>query len=166
MKIFNQAVKMRLHQMIDEKKDDLRERDIENFCDKEGIPYNVIDRYMSNLIVPPVCRGCENVCLYSSVPPCVSCRRVQRNDNFKLDENLKKGKIEYEVRVHDDPDVKALGVIPYYVLGRFPNYDLAADYAETAFKQKQNGAKVYVMKVNYDAEGNIILEEMTANCQI
>ena len=160
MNIFNHAVKMRLHQMIDKKSDSLRERDIEDFCKKEDVSYNVVDRYVSNLIVPSECRGCKNVSLYPAVPPCTSCRRVQRVDNFKLDEKLEKAKIEYEVRVRDDPDVKVLGGIPYYVLDRFPNRDFAIAHAETTFKQKQNGAKIYVMKVNYDAEGNVILEEM------
>ena len=157
---FNHTVKSRLHQMIAEKKDDLRERDIENFCDKEGVPYNVVDRYMSNLIVPSECRGCQNVNLYPSVPPCTSCKRVERADNFKLDEAFEKGSAEYEVRVRDDPDVKVLGIVSYYVLDRFSDRDLAITHAEAAFKEKQNGAKVYIIKVNYDADGNIILEEM------
>ncbi len=161
MNIFNQAVKVRLHQMIDQKKDedDLRERDIEDFCEKEGVSYHVVDRYISNLIVPSECRGCQNASLYPSVPPCTSCKRVERTDNFKLDEALEIESAEYEVRVRDDPDVKVSG-IPYYVLDRFPDCDFAITHAETAFKQKQNGAKVYVIKVNYDADRNIILEEM------
>ncbi len=159
MGIFNQAVKMRLHHMIDSKEENLTERDIEAFCTKEDVSYRIVDHYLSSLAVPEGCRMCENVSLFPSVPPCTSCMRARQTDYFTLSKELTKAKIVYEVRVRDDPDVKVPG-LPYYVWDTFPDHDYAINSAKGILKAKQNKAKPYVMKIYYDSYGNLLLEEL------
>ena len=56
-----------------------------DFCDANKLSRKAVYHYIAELTVPQQCKGCKNIVLYPSMPPCASCCRSHTKDYFEPD---------------------------------------------------------------------------------
>lgn len=71
-----------LKEIIEYGRNNMSDDDFHDALKLNNLPVKECYKQIAEWSVPKQCQGCKHICLYPTMPPCTSCKRVERMDRY------------------------------------------------------------------------------------